>query len=136
MNLTSALQDLLEGDSALVAMLSTYKGNPAIFTIFPVPGDAQPPYIVSAGDVADVPFDTKITRGREVLRDVRAYAKANGSAVVVEAIAERVRALLHRRALSVDGFQWVLSSVTGPIAVDETGYYGRVISVSVTLEEN
>lgn len=136
MNLTAALYDLLTGDATLAAMLATYNGSPAIFTTDPAPGDAEKPYIVSAGHVVDLPFDTKTSLGREVQRDVRCYAEADGSAVVVEAIAERVRALLHRQALSVSGFRWILSSVTGPAVADERDVYGRIVTLTCKLMED
>lgn len=136
MNLTAALYDLLTGDATLVAMLAEYNGSPAVFTTDPAPGDAEKPYIVSAGHVVDLPFDTKTSLGREVQRDVRCYAEADGSAVVVEAIAERVRALLHRQALSVSGFRWILSGVTGPTVADERDVYGRIVTLTCKLMED
>lgn len=136
MNLTAALYDLLTGDATLAALLATYNGSPAVFTTDPAPGDAEKPYIVSAGHVVDLPFDTKTSLGREVQRDVRCYAEADGSAVVVEAIAERVRALLHRQALSVSGFRWILSSVTGPAVADERDVYGRIVTLTCKLMED
>lgn len=136
MNLTAALYDLLTGDATLAALLATYNGSPAVFTTDPAPGDAEKPYIVSAGHVVDLPFDTKTSLGREVQRDVRCYAEADGSAVVVEAIAERVRALLHRQALNVSGFRWILSGVTGPTVADERDVYGRVLTVTCKLMED
>ena len=136
MNLTAALYDLLTGDATLAALLATYNGSPAVFTTDPAPGDAEKPYLVSAGHVVDLPFDTKTGLGREVQRDVRCYAEADGSAVVVEAIAERVRALLHRQALNVSGFCWILSGVTGPTVADERDVYGRVLTVTCKLMED
>lgn len=129
--LTGAIYDVLAGDATLTGMLSVYKENPAIFTTDPAPGDAALPYIVTAGEVSQAPWDTKATRGRDLIRDVRCYAEASGSAVEVEAIAERVRALLHRRPLEIDGYVWVISEVTGPIAADERDAYGRIISLSL-----
>ena len=135
MNLAAAIYDRLSSDSTLTAMLATYEGHPAIFTAQP-PGNAILPYIVTAGDVVHLSWDTKTTRGREVVRDVRCYAPANGSAVVVEAIAERVRDLLHRGPLQIDGFRWVLSSVSGPIVADERDAYGRIVSVNLKAQED
>jgi hypothetical protein len=71
-----------------------------------------------------------------VLRDVRCYAEADGSAVTVEAIAERVRELLHRQALNISGYRWLVSSCAGPIAADEQDSYGRIISLSLTAQED
>lgn len=133
--LTDPLYDLLAADSELVAMLEPYKGLPGIFTTHPVPGDAKAPYLVTVGEVTQIPWDTKTTRGRDLIRDVRAYAPADGNNIPVEAIIERVRALLHRQPITINGFRWVISSVNGPIALDEKDYYGRVISLSLKAQE-
>jgi len=135
MNLTAAIQDLLSSDGTLTAMLSTYGGQPSVFTTDPAPGDADLPYIVTAGEVSQVPFDTKTTRGRTITRDIRCYDGADGSAVAVEAIAERVRALLHRQELTIVGFSWVWAECTGPIVADERDAYGRIVTVRMTVEE-
>ncbi|MCJ7529799.1 MAG: DUF3168 domain-containing protein [Anaerolineales bacterium] len=133
--LTATIFDRLAGDIILTGMLSEYKGIPAIFTTDPAPGDAILPYIVTAGEVTQSPWDTKTTRGRSLTRDVRCYADADGSAVLIETIAERVRALLHRQALAIGGYQWVISDCGGPIVADEPGSYARIISLSLTAQE-
>ena len=134
--LTSALYGVLTEDATLAGLLATYGGLPAVFTTDPAPGDATFPYIVTAGQVTDLPFDTKNSRGRELRRDVRCYTEATGSAVVVEQIAERVRALLHRQPIEVSGFVWLLAECSGPIVADEPDAYGRIVTVRVVyLEE-
>lgn len=133
--LTSAIYDVLAEDGTLAGLLSTYSGTPAVFTTDPAPGDAEFPYIVTAGNITDVPFDTKLTRGRTISRDVRCYDGPDGSAVTVEAIAERVRALLHRQPLVIAGFAWLLAECTGPIVADEVDAYGRIVTVRMTVEE-
>jgi hypothetical protein len=136
MNLvTQALYSRLAGDGALVALVNTYRGQPAIFTTDPAPGDADLPYIVSAGNISDAPFDTKTVLGRDIRRDVRCYAPADGSAVTVEAMAERVRELLHRQPLDVDGFGVFLAECAGPIAADEPDAYGRIVAVRIIMME-
>lgn len=134
--ITAAIYDKLAGDATLVGLLASYEGNPAVFTIDPAPGNAELPYIVSAGEVAQAPFDTKTTRGRDVIRDVRCYAGADGSVILIEAIAERVRALLHRQELVINGFRWLVSDCAGPIVADEPDAYGRIISLSLKAEED
>ncbi len=133
--LTAAIYDKLAGDATLTAMLAIYKGLPAIFTTDPAPGDTGLPYIVSAGEVTQAPADTKTTQGRSLIRDVRCYAKADGSAVVIESIAERVYELLHRKSLPINGYQWVISNCGGPIVADEKDFYGRIISVSLLAQK-
>ena len=135
MNLTAAIYARLAGDATLAGLVASYRGQPAIFTTDPAPGDATLPYIVSAGDVAQRPYEAKNRGGREVFRDVRCYAPAVGSAVTVEEMAERVRALLHRQALAVDGFELWVAQVTGPTVADEADAYGRIVSVRLVLME-
>ena len=133
--ITEALYDVLTSDGTLAGLLSTYGGQPAVFTTDPAPDDAELPYIVTAGEVAQSPFDTKTTLGREIMRDVRCYADASGSAVDIEAIAERVRALLHRQPLVIPGFVWMLAECSGPIVADERDAYARIITVRMIVEE-
>lgn len=133
--LTGAMYDALAADGTLAGLLSTYGGEPAIFTTDPAPGDASLPYVVTAGEVSQAAADTKLTRGRALLRDVRCYAAADGSAATVEAIAERVRALLHRQALVIPGFVWILAECSGPVVADEPGVYARIITVRMIVEE-
>jgi len=135
MNLTEAIYDRLTGDAALVALLAAYEGQPGVFTIDPAPERADLPFIVSAGNVTVAPYDTKTTRGREVWRDVRCYADADGSVITVEAIAERVRALLHRQTIAVTDFGMVVADCSGPIGADEQDAYGRVVTARFVLEE-
>lgn len=134
--LTAAIYNVLAGDATLAGLLSTYQGQPAVFTTDPAPGDAVLPYIVTPGEIAQVPFDTKTTRGRTATRDVRCYSAASGSAMAVEAIAERVRALLHRQAIVIDNFEWIIGDCSGPITADEQDAYGRILSISITIEED
>jgi len=133
--LTAAIHDKLAGDGPLVAMLGEYQGAPAIFTTDPAPGDTPLPFIVTAGEVSQSPDDTKNSRGRALVRDVRCYAAADGSTVLIEAIAERVRALLHRQPLTIHGYTWIISDCGGPLAADERDYYGRILSLSLTAQE-
>ena len=135
MNLTTAIHARLAGDATLAAFLAEYAGEPAVFSTDPAPGDATLPYLVSAGHVSDRAYDTKTTRGRQVYRDVRCYAPASGSVVTVEEIAERVRALLHRHALAVDGHETWVAEASGPTAADEEDAYGRIVSLRLIVME-
>lgn len=134
--LTDAIHDRLSSDATLAALLNTYGGAPAVFTIDPAPGDAELPYIVTAGDAVDAAFDTKTCLGREIWRDVRCYAADDGSAIVVEQIAERVRELLHRQALTVTGWCVFMAECSGPVVADEQGSYGRVVTVRMKMLES
>jgi len=135
MPITSAIHDRMALDATLAAMLAIYDGAPAVFTTDPVPGNAALPYIVSAGEAVSTAWDTKTTRGNQLWRDIRCYDHATGSAVRVEAMAERVRQLFHRQVLVVPGFVWIWAECAGPIVADEQDAYGRVVTVKLTIEE-
>ena len=132
---TEAIYDRLVDDYDLGVLLASYGGMPAVFTVDPVPGDAELPYVVTAGQAWTRAFDTKTTRGRELMRDVRCYAEADGSASLVEAIAECVRALLHRQLLRIEGFGVWLMECSGPVAVSEPDAYGCIVSVRMMIVE-
>ena len=131
--LTQGIYDYLSSDPPLVGMLASYEGAPAIFTIDPVPGDAVLPYLVSSGDVADTSFDTKLDLGRRIWRDVRYYATADGDSIPVEQIAERVRRLLHRHSLVVDGYGVLVAECSGPRAANEQDVYRRIVTVKLIM---
>lgn len=134
--LTQPIYDILAGDATLTGLLSTYEGSPAIFTTDPTPGDADLPFIVTAGEITQTPFDAKDCLGRDAIRDVRCYDNSDGSSITIEAIAERVRLLLHRQPLTITGYNWILSDCTGPIVADETDAYGRIVSTRVVAMED
>jgi hypothetical protein len=135
--LTQAVYDLLTSDTTLAGLLATYGeyGGPAVFTTDPAPGDAALPYIVTAGAPVDTAFDTKTSEGRRVWRDFRCYAEKDGSSVTVEAIAERVRGLLHRTPFVIDGYEVQIVECSGPVAADEPDAYGRIVTAKITMME-
>lgn len=135
MDLATAFYDVLAGDATLVALISTYHGEPAVFTQDPAPGDADLPYIVTAGEVANTAFDTKTRNGRRVWRDVRCYAATNGLDTV-ETMAERVRELLHRQKIAITDFETVVVECAGPIALDEPDAYGRIVTARIIAMED
>lgn len=132
---TQGVFDVLAGDGTLTALLATFNGAPAIFTTDPVPAAADLPYIVTVGQISDVPFDTKSRDGRVLVRDIKCFAdNTSGSTAVIENIAERVRFLFHRKTFSVTGFEVFISGMTGPIARDEEDIYGRVVTIQATMQ--
>lgn len=131
---TQAIYNRLIGDPTLVGMVNLYNNQPAIFTIEPVPGDARLPYIIVSGPVSDIPFDTKTTIGREMLVDIRCYTENQGSRVLVENMAERVRELFHRQYIPVNGYQNIITECRGPIFIPEDGALGMVVTVRFIFE--
>ena len=133
--IAAAVYEVLSGDATLTGMLTTYNSTPAIFTTDPAPGDAVKPYIVAATIPVQTPNDTKNSRGRVTWLDVRCYAPVSGSAKTINAIAERVRQLLHREPLILDEHIWILSECGGPVSADESEAYGRILTLRVMSEE-
>jgi hypothetical protein len=133
MDLTQAFYDRLT-DATLVGMLATYRGAPAIFTVDHVPTDAALPFVVTPGEIAGTPFDTKTSQGRDILRDIGCYTEDNGSVAAVEAIAERVRVLFHRHRLTVAGGHTMIASADPPMkAPTEDGINGRIVQVRLVV---
>ncbi len=131
---TNAFFAVMNNDATLIALLTSFNSRKAIFTYQPVPKDVEAPYIITTGEVSDEGFDTKTTVGREIRRDIRCYAPADGDASTIETIAERVRTLFHRVDISVVGFKTIDVSVFGPIVADEDELYGRVLTVRCLLD--
>jgi hypothetical protein len=130
-----AVADNLIADMTLTALLSTYKGKPAIFVVDPAPENAEKPYIVVGPIIGNVSFDTKTTRGRRARIDIRCYAEATGSSALIETISERVRTLLHRTTLTISGHACLILECSGPISADEDNAYGRIVEAAITAEE-
>jgi hypothetical protein len=133
--LTSAVWQRLATDTALTGLLSEYEGAPAVFTDDRVPADAALPYVVSSGNVADEPWDTKTGLGRRVTRDVGVYADHRQTRTVEQA-AERIRQLFHRHVLQVDGWSTVTARVSGPIRLSSDDYDARVLTLRFMLTED
>ena len=134
--ITVALYDRLANDVSLVNMLAARSdGGISIYTPDLVPEDAPLPYVASTGEGVTTPMDSKTTLGRRVWRDIRCYAPMDGSAVLVESIAERVRWLLHRKPLTITGYDVWVADVTGPIAANEEDAYGRVLTLRMVMQE-
>lgn len=134
MSLSSALFERMVADEPLAALLAVYAGQPAVFTTDPPPDDAELPYVITPGELATNPFDTKDKRGLELFQDIRCYTARTGSALAVGNIAARVRALFHRQPLVVDGRPSLLTSVTGPRVAPDDDAYGRLLTVRVLLD--
>lgn len=135
MNFIKPIYEKLAGDTTLTNKLSTYKTKPAIFTIDPVPSDAELPYVIITGAVSQTPFDTKSTLGRQIWVDIRCYTKALGSVEDVDTLAERVRDLFHRVKLTSTGFTTITSIVDGYIVANDEYAYGRILTLKIVLEE-
>lgn len=135
MNVTQdALFDTLVALSSLTSLLSTYQSVPAIFTRRPVPDSADYIYVTISDAVADEPWDTKTTTGRQALHDIGVYGAADGDPTNVQLAAELIRDALHRNPVTVSGYGNLIAVVSGPVtAPAEDDVYGRIVSVRFNM---
>jgi len=143
MDLTQGIYDKLTGDATLLGLIATYDAAgspsaPAIFTAWPVPPDATRPYVYTRGQVADGHFDEINTNlGRDVIRDVTVIADNTGSDDAVETIAERIRTLMHRQAMTIpDGSHIMTICIGGPAPAEtDDSLTGRHLSFRIVAME-
>lgn len=137
-DITQAFYDTLAADSNLVALLSTFNGQPAIFTGRTIPPDADRPYIHTHGEISQEPDEeAKDTTGRTIVRDIWVVADDEGSADLVEEIAEIVRSLFDRAVLALGSAQWrtVASGPRMGETDDKSGLQARIVSVRASFFE-
>jgi hypothetical protein len=138
----AAIFSVLAADAELVSLLSSYDpagagtSGPAIF-VEPVPEGAVAPFVVLIGLLDEDPMldDNSDDLGSEVAYGLRCLAPQSGSTILVERIAERVRALLHRQPIAVDGYVTVDVRISGPVVADEIDLYGRALTARLLLDE-
>lgn len=138
---TQAFYSRMVGDATLTAMLGTFGGAASVFTKTPLPAgmslEDNGPYILTTGQATDTPgdADTKNSRGRDIIRDIKCYTDLDRSPADVDAIAERVLFLFHKQSFTVTGFSIIVSAAEGPIEADEDDAFGRIVSVRLMMEE-
>lgn len=122
--------------TALAALAATFKGSPAIFNAWPVPGNVDGLYVAMSGNAGASPNDTKNSLGRLITRYIHVFDKATGSEANVENAAEHIVKLFHRQKLPISGHSVYISSAEGPISTP-TGedMTGRMVIVTLSTEE-
>jgi hypothetical protein len=133
-NITAPIHQRLATDPELVELLDTYEGQPAVFTDDRIPSGFPVDrfHVVSPGNVADEPWDTKTHQGRRPTRDLIVYGP-HRSTRQIEQIAERVRALFHRHSLEVDGHRTVVARCSGPYRMSSDDYDARIVTLRLSL---
>lgn len=129
------IRDALVADATLTGLIATYASAPAVFSGDFVPEDCEPAwafiYVVS-----DQPTDSKNGEGRELNFDVSVWARKVDGPKHLNTIAERVRDLLHRTALTISGYEHLLSVASGPIQNEpDEALIGRTVSVRILIDK-
>ncbi|MFC7378270.1 hypothetical protein [Brevundimonas sp. GCM10030266] len=143
MNSTKTIYERLIGAPDVVAALDVFDGLPAIFEEL-APDDylaVQEKFcIVIAAPSSDIDASTLTDTAREVVQDVRSYARISGSVADLGDFARAVRDLFHARPddLTVEGGRCSLVTATGPVAAPTTdpSLVGRRVSLRLLLERN
>lgn len=139
--ITQAFYTRLSQDFELTDQLSVFAGRPAIFTQDDVPGGAVYPYIVTAGEITNIPWYTKDSYGSDVRRDIRCYDDAQQGSKRIEDIADRI-AWLFRPETPLpfpvgSGLAAIVSEARGPmIAPSDPTSHGRIVTVRLLLTED
>lgn len=103
MNISAALRSVLVADPAVASLVSTYRGEPAVFTSRPVPRDAARPFVVCYGGADEHADEIGGRLGIDAQREILVVVDNTGSALPLSDLAGAVRKALHRQAVTIPG---------------------------------
>jgi len=133
---TQAIFDVMDADTLLVSLLSTFDGEPAIFTMKEVPPDAKRPYIWSYADITNTPFESKDLRGRSVVRDIWIVDDDKGDEDLVAQIANRVQLIFHRVVMTI-GIGNMRTVASGPrVGMSGDDITARIVTVEFVYQQS
>ena len=136
LDLGPAIRTAILADATIVALLSTYLGEAAVFTRRPVPTGTTYPLVVISDDVSVTDRDALVSRRPVVIRDVLVYGNKPAQYRVVEQIAYLLRELFHRQKGSLTNADYDIIEVqvfgprTAPTSDDEI--IGRLVSLTIS----
>lgn len=109
--LRAGIYSTMAADGTLTGLLATYRTEFAIVDGYSIPKDMESPCVVYTV-VSDLNNDTKTGRVRVIVVDFEVFTTVNSDPITV---AERIRTLFHRVAITVSGWTNIITEVTGPI---------------------
>lgn len=128
--LRQAIYDKMAADGTLTGLLAAYRGDYAIVDGYAVPEDMETPLVLYEV-VADNNLYTKQGTCRIVNVDFTIFTGTSDDPITV---AERIRTLFHRVAITVSGFTNIKTEVTGPVqGVQDDGTKTNFLSIEFTL---
>jgi hypothetical protein len=135
--LREAIYDLLAADGTLTSALGTYRSAPAIFDGF-IPGnlpqtDAALPLVLY--DLVAV--NVRDTKSGEIKDIIVNFEVETSAASDPGTVADRIRTLLHGQAVTISGWDNIITIVNGPV----TGQFDDevkvlILTVTFTLAED
>lgn len=129
------LVERFRGDEILAGMISTYKGQPAVLSIDPVPQDVEFPFIVFDGFEIGDEYGTKDLAGKDLRIRLRAYGEAVGTTKYIDAICGRMAFLTDRKPFDL-GLEWnnYAAEASGPTnAPTSPDLYGRAVMLKLLV---
>ena len=151
LDLTTPVVDRLLASTNVTDYVADYDpdvgGGPfaGVFSTDLIPGDADFPYVWTAGDVDDTPESVKNTEIRRVLRDIGVYNEVkDGDTAALDQVAEKIRNLFERGnlathpagAMTIPGFKIITMETSGPVvAPTDDELMGRIITLILVLQD-
>ncbi len=144
LDLAPALREAIIGNIAITALLSTWEGEPAVFTRRPTPADAIYPLIQISPDISVVDRDMLVEQIPVIRRDIAVYGDQGpvpdvGQYRIVEQIAYLLRKQFHRKRLSISasGYNVIDIVAHGPMTapVDDEKLVGRAVLLTIRAQD-
>ena len=139
LDLGPALRAAIIADGAITALISTWEGEPAVFTRRPVPDDVTYPFILVAPSVSIGDADWLKTRIPRPRHDVIAYGQQARDYRPIQDLGYLLRQKFHRQpfSITVAGYSVLEIVATGPMAapVDDANEVGRAVLLAVKLRD-
>ena len=135
MDVIAFLHGRLAEDLPLAALLASYRGGPAVFSE-KVPPDASPPWVLIEGVVRDSSEDCRGLRLRRQEVRLRCLDRGSEGGGRLQAIAARVRALLHGEGMAAASGALLAQSCSGPLLdPGEAGFQQRRLELSLLFND-
>ena len=139
-DLAISIREAILGDMVITPLLSTYLGDPAVFTRTPVPGGADYPMIVISRNVIKVNQDGVHDYRPTVAYQIATYGKNSAPPEqyrAISTIAYEIRTLLHRQHnLSLTDWTITDQVCSGPVDQPSADQItARVVTLTARLAQ-
>lgn len=140
--ITKKVYERLKDDSEIQDIVSSFNGEPSVFTKIPVPGDVDKPYLTipqTSTANTDNEFSSKQDRAIQFSRSVRGYDEEVNSEQTAENLLWRCFELLHDNKIKLNLSDWEIKRMiaTGPFntPTEQEDLIGFGLSLTLFLVE-
>lgn len=140
LDISGPLRTSIIGNSNVTPLISTFEGEPAVFTRRPIPAAATYPLILIGPSISIGDMDGLKVRMPLPRRDLLVYGEQPDDYRAVEAIAFYLRQQFHRQKFAVDltpDYQVLDIRATGPMPApsDDQKLVGRAVLLQLKLRD-